>query len=287
MKSITNFVIAGGFALGALGMSTAALATAFSISAVGIEDVGVAGLQTSETLSGSPPIPTSSFPTVGRSFSSDPDGGCDDDAFFNFSGLGNGLAGHTTCGDALIFAPSSAGGTVGNTNGNLTDSGFGNHHGIEFHVEDSAGSGSNVAGNIVATLTIGNSSGTLTIPFTINFTSTSDNFVIGAQSISVTTTGGTDAGTYHFITGGITLGTQAGGFSQGGNDEGAFEGDLWGCVSTSNSSSTRTACEAGGGTVSAFVANDPPPSADVPEPASMAIFGSALISLRLARRRRF
>lgn len=202
----------------------------------------------------------------------DPDGGCDDDASFNFSGLGHGSTGITTCGDTAIIH--WAGGTVGSVVTNLTGTGIGNLAGLEFHVEDSSGTGQ-VNGTIDETLTINGGTATFTVPYTINFGNAGDSFQIPAFSQQVCV-GNCGNGRYFVISGGTSL---LGSVSSN-DDEWAFETNLFGCVSTSN----VAACQGTAGSVFSFVANDPPAAA--PEPSSLAIFGGSLAVWRWIRRRR-
>jgi len=280
MASIKGLGIFGAAAFCSMIATSGAFATAYTIGGVAVADLGITGgttPQVQRTVTGAPTTLSlsSAFPPQPFTGTSDPDKGGDDDAFFNFSGLRQGTAGLTTYGDALIAT--WAGGTVGSTVTNLTATTIGNLDGVEFHVEDSSGSGT-VTGHFTETLTIGGNSASFDVPFTLNFGVAGDSFQINAFDDQVCV-GNCGNGRYFVISGGTALM----GTTSAVDDDWAFETNLFGCVTQDESTATKNACQATLGTVNGFVANDPPPA--VPEPSSLAILGFAGAAFGAIRRR--
>jgi hypothetical protein len=132
--TILNFRWAGAVGLCCcLLWAPGAQAALFSIRYAAQDKIG-----TADAISGFSPFTSSSFSPF-TPFGTDPDGACDGDAFSNFGGPGNGASGITTCGDTLILKGATNGAT--DTITNLSDISSPNGTGLEFHVEDSSGTG--------------------------------------------------------------------------------------------------------------------------------------------------
>jgi hypothetical protein len=104
---------AGLFSFLVLATGAQAAPVLFSIGYAAAQDIG-----TTSAISKFAPFTSSTFPHTPFNATSDPDKGCDADAFANFGGPGAGPAGIPTCGDTLIV--NGASGTTGAGTGMLT-----------------------------------------------------------------------------------------------------------------------------------------------------------------------